>query len=253
MDAHGHYLLKMRGLTCPILLSIAKEIWEYFLNNKIMITAEYLPSKMNKDADWESRNHSDSSEWKLDPEVFLQLTKLTWMPDIDLFASRLSHQVPSYMAWRPDPTSKATDAFQHSWSSYLPYAFPPFSLIGQVLRKIELERVRRVLLIAPTWQTQPWYATLLQLSVQDPILLPRKKNLLKNPQREIHPLLLQGQLQLAAWVVSGLPWCRKAYQNQLQTLSQIAEEKAQFLLTNRPGESGLAGVINGKMIPFTVM
>ena len=30
----------------------------------------------------------------------------------------------------------------------------------------------------------------------------------------------------------------------------MPEEKAQFLITNRPGESGLAGVVNNKLIPM---
>ena len=34
------------------------------------------------------------------------------MPKIDLFASRLSHQLPQYFAWRPDPFSQRTDALQ---------------------------------------------------------------------------------------------------------------------------------------------
>ena len=51
------------------------------------------------------------------------------MPNIDLVTSRMSHQLPFYMAWTPDPGNKATDALVRK----LPYAFPPFSLISWVL------------------------------------------------------------------------------------------------------------------------
>ena len=41
------YLLKMWGTKSKVLLEISKEIWSYLFNNQIMITAEYLPSKLN--------------------------------------------------------------------------------------------------------------------------------------------------------------------------------------------------------------
>ena len=37
------------------------------------ITAEYLPSSFNVEADWQSRNSRDPSEWKLCPKVFQQV------------------------------------------------------------------------------------------------------------------------------------------------------------------------------------
>ena len=36
----------------------------------------------------------------------------------------------------------------------------------------------------------------------------------------------------------------KEYQNMLKALSQMSEDQGQYLVTNRPGESGLAGVVN---------
>ena len=74
-------------------------------------------------------------------------------PDIDLFASRLNHQVQKYVAWRPDPYSWKTDAMQQSWDHQFLYAFPPFSLINKVLNKIQEDKVHLMLLITPTWHT----------------------------------------------------------------------------------------------------
>ena len=78
----------------------------------MVVTAEYLPTKMNVVADWESRNATDSSSWKLHQKVFLKITKLLGTLIVDLFASRLCHNFPHYMAWKPDPNSFATDAMQ---------------------------------------------------------------------------------------------------------------------------------------------
>ena len=130
------YLVKMGGSLNPELLQVAKEIWDYLLANGIAVTAEYLPSSLNIQADWQSRNHRDSSDWKLNPKIFPQIVKIRGIPQIYLFASRLNHRLPKYMSWHPEPGSYAVDSHQHSWRDLYGYAFPPFCLIGKVLAKI---------------------------------------------------------------------------------------------------------------------
>ena len=46
---------------------------------------------------------------------------------MDLFASRLSAQLPRYIAWKLDPCSQETDAMQQIWSNQYLYAFTPLS------------------------------------------------------------------------------------------------------------------------------
>ena len=75
----------------------AKEIWEFLLDRGIMITAEYLPTDLNVEADWESRHVTDWSEWKLHPWLFEQICLTHGTPEVDLFASRTSHQIQTYM------------------------------------------------------------------------------------------------------------------------------------------------------------
>jgi len=79
------------------MVDISKEIWEYLLSRKIMLTVEYLPGVENVVADRESRQIQDSSEWKLNTQVFKKLCQLRGTPEIDLFASRVSHQLPRYI------------------------------------------------------------------------------------------------------------------------------------------------------------
>ena len=106
------YLLKMGGTQNLKLVELTKEIWDHLLQCGITLTAEYLLSKLNVTADRESRNSSDSSEWKLAPQSFQRICQLRRTPEIDLFASRLSHQIKTYFSWRTDPLSQAADAFQ---------------------------------------------------------------------------------------------------------------------------------------------
>ena len=166
----------------PELMQISKEIWEFLLGQEITITAEYLPENLNYKADWESRHQKDSSEWKLCPLVFSKIWKILGKkPEIDLFASRLSNQLPSYYSWKPDPSSLGRDALQQKRYHKSLYAFPPFALIHKVLKKVEEEKVPSLIIVTPTWQTQSWYPERLRLSVSNPIILPLKEDLQKGP------------------------------------------------------------------------
>ena len=52
-----------------------------------------MPGSENEGADKESRVFNDSTEWRLNKDVFAELIKMHTSPDIDLFASRLNKQV----------------------------------------------------------------------------------------------------------------------------------------------------------------
>ena len=93
------------GLKGLELLKISNSIWHYLLSHGIIITVEYLPSKLNVQADWESRNARDPSDWKLHQSMFQSIIKHFRYPVVDLFTSRLCHQLPQYDAWKPNPNS----------------------------------------------------------------------------------------------------------------------------------------------------
>ena len=56
-----------------------------------------------------------------------------------------------------------------------------------------------------------------------------------------------------AWKVSEKLWKVREYQNSLPHLSQTPEGQSQYLITIRPGESELAGVVNGRLILLQVI
>ena len=98
------------------------------------------------------------------------------------------------------------DALTLTWTEHGFYAFPPFSLIPRCLQKISFDQAEGIL-IAPLWPTQPWFAKLLHMLTNCPLLLPRKKHLLTlihKPQAQ-HPL---HKLRLC------LPGVREALQEQ---------------------------------------
>ena len=147
-----------------------------------------------------ARHQKDSSEWKLCPLIFSKIWQILGKkPEMDLFASRLSNQLPSYYSWKPDPNSLATDTLQQKWYHKSLIAFPPFALIHKVLKKVAEEKVPSLIIVTPTWQAQSWYPVFLRLSVRNPIILPLKEDLLKGPQNQQHLLIQNRTMQLAVW------------------------------------------------------
>ena len=101
-DTSLSYLLNMGETPNKHLIEISKEIWDYLIEKKIHLTAEYIPSLSNQTADWASWNFLDSSKWKLCPTVFKQICIQLGKPLLDLFASRLYQQkvaLPQKIAW----------------------------------------------------------------------------------------------------------------------------------------------------------
>ena len=86
-----------------------------------------------------------------------------------------------------------------------------FSLVGRCLRKVIQEECA-IILIAPVWPAQARFPILLKCLVEYPVLLPRHRLLLTDPFNRLHPLIQKGQLQLAAWKVSGNVTQQKAFQ-----------------------------------------
>ena len=89
------YLIKMGGTQNLKMVELTKRIWGNLLKWGITITTENLPSGLNLIADWESRNILDSSELMLSHQIFQKVCQIRGFPEIDLFASRLSHQIPT--------------------------------------------------------------------------------------------------------------------------------------------------------------
>jgi hypothetical protein len=74
--------------------TMAVEIWEFCMSHKIRLTAaHYLPGSSNVIADTESRHVYREGEWRLNPSCIQSgITKFKFIPEIDLFASRLNKQ-----------------------------------------------------------------------------------------------------------------------------------------------------------------
>ena len=133
------------------------------------------------------------------------------------------------------------------------FAFPPFSLIAWVINKVLQKSVETMILVTPTWQTQPWYTPLLRRFIQCTLLLPTITNLLLNRQGEKHPLVNTTCLRFVAWKITRKPWKQKGFQAMQPKLSPCAGNQIQLQVTNLPEIIGLAGVAGNKLIQFACL
>ena len=181
-----------------------KDIWAYVIQNNNWLSAAHIPGKLNVEADLESRKMEIHTEWKLDESTFQEICNFfKFVPDMDLFASRLNTQLKRFMSYRPDPECFAVNAFLSNWKKLKFYCFPPFAstVICRILQKIVQDSARGILII-PDWPSQPWYAALTDITIET-IVLPPRINLLYLPSQPGIPHPLHKTLSLMACLVDG--------------------------------------------------
>lgn len=204
------YLNHMGGTKSEACDSTAKNVWSFCIERNIWISASHIPGVDNVEADEMSRNFSDQLEWQLNKKVFKSITGILGNPEVDLFATRLNAQTPTFVSWRPEPDALATDAFLQDWGKWSFYAFPPFCLVAKCIQKLCLDKAEGILVV-PYWPSQTWFSRIVDLLVQDPVLLPDEPDLLVNSiTGGLHPLL--PKLKLICCRLSGQRWRAKAYQ-----------------------------------------
>lgn len=151
---------------------------------QIYIEPIYIPSQQNQ-ADSLSRSRS-LNDFRLNPNTlqhFLTHLQLP-QPSIDLFASRHNAQSQRFCSLAPEVGATFINAFSIQWDQQhlgnLPYANPPFVIMGRTLRKMQQELQTRAIIIAPVWESAPWWPMLTQMS-ELILLLPQTHNLYLAP------------------------------------------------------------------------
>ncbi|XP_042859110.1 uncharacterized protein LOC122245227 [Penaeus japonicus] len=229
------------------LLTIVEQIFEWTNMRGITLSAEYIKGSENIEADRESRIKNNDIEWMLDRNIFSALCKNYFVPELDLFATRINAQLCKFVAWKPDPDASYIDAFTIPWSCGFNYAFPPFSIIGKMIQKMQEERAT-LLVILPLWPTRVWFPRALQLLVEDPVILPR--NCLTLPQDPYRKHPRAAMLRLTAMVLSGDLSKVKAFRQKLQPFYLGHGEIQQNYNIGRISRNGCHFVSKGKLILF---
>ena len=89
--------------------------------------------------------------------------------------------------------------------------------------------------------------------IRKAVILPLSEKLLSNPSGQTDPLVTNQTLTLVAWMVSEDICLRKEFLSRQPILSPIQGDRVFYQVTSRPGRSGLAGVIEGRLIHFNVL
>lgn len=169
------YINRMGGVQYPHLTDIATQLWQWCELRKIYVIASYIKSKDNITADAESRRIHPDIEWELADWAFQEIVSTYGEPQIDIFASRINKKCPTFVSWHRDPDAMAINAFTISWTGLKFYAFPPFTIILRMLRKIISDKARGVVVV-PFWPTQPWYPLFKSLLLTEPIVFTNNQN-----------------------------------------------------------------------------
>jgi ribonuclease HI len=243
------YINHQGGTTSVILSRIAEKLWKLCLKRKIILRAEHVPGVHNVLADQASRLTHDRHDWQLEPKTFHQLNHL-WGPfQIDLFANRTNNQLPKFYSWIPDPFATATDALRQNWRKQNLWANPPWILIPRILSKVIREKAT-ITLLAPLWESAPWFPLLMDLIIEPPILLKSPKILF--PTQLVHH---QHPLRNPKWSifvckVSGHGLKRKAFLKKLSNYSN--HQWTQTLRKRCPqiSNNGYLGVNENRWTPL---
>ena len=243
------YINNMGGNNSLHCNALTQDMWLWCIDKGIWLSAAHLPGSQNIQADRASRIFHDQTEWKLDQDIFHRITSHLIKQEVDLFASRLNFQLDRYVSWKPDPWALAVDAFTLDWSSYVFYAFPPFSVLGRVVQKIQEDMAEGILLI-PNWPTQPWFPKVMRLLVKEPLLLPKKNQLLQLPYNKtaVHPLV--GKLTLLACLLSGNPCRAREFRRTLSTSLCHPGGNQRSVSMEHICRSGRISVVDGVLIQF---
>lgn len=241
------YLSKMGGRK-PDLNDLTFNLWLWCAERNIWLSVFHIPGKENVVADKLSRKTSDDMEWALTPACFGKIQeKMCINCDIDMFASRTNKKLDHYVSYIPDKQALAINALLLHWSAFTCiYMFPPFSLLGAVLQKVNTDKAEAILM-APIFPTQVWFPRLLNMVCQQPYILPETKSVLYNPKHPEKTHSLE-KMRLGSFRISSKDSLVKEYQKKLQISSCHLGNPQHQNSISRIAKNGCSFVVKGKLI-----
>ena len=168
-------------------------------------------------------------------------------PSLRSVCHEVEHQLPVFISPFQDPRAWAVDAMSLSWEGMIAYAFPPVPLLMKVLLKIEKETCL-VILIAPSWESHPFFPVLLSLLVAPAVRIPIRKDLLIQPHSRL-PHLKPEIYNLHAWLCCREVSRRQDFLRNLPRESVLQSDLPHSLCTIPAGTLGWIGVSSGRWIP----
>jgi ribonuclease HI len=165
------YNINRRNATASLLPPLAS-LLRFAERAQIEMIAEHVPGIGNATADALSRI-SPGGDYRLNLNVLRDLLKEWGLQiDADLFAVSWNAKHEVFWSLRRSPRATGRDAFLCQWSRYsLPLLHPPIPLIPKVLKRLQQERMRAIIIL-PNWRWQPWSRVMTQMTLTAKVLGP---------------------------------------------------------------------------------
>ena len=244
------YMNKIRWNPLTSTFTLSNRTMAFCSENEPNSVSSLCAGNKNCIADRRSRVFNDSQEWMLNLQMCQQILLKMHGLEVDLFASRINHQLTASVSWRPQPGAMACHVFNLNWGLMKVTFFHLFCLIHRCIKKIQLDQAECIL-ITPVWKSRPWYPVILSLLVDRALLLPKDSKLLQLPGTDkVHPLCSQKNFRLAAWPLSGKKYQNRGFLRRCQRYCRPHGDKKLPVSMKVPGRHGVAGVIRDKLILF---
>ena len=199
-----------------------------------------MSGRLNCRADSLSRKPKDHC-YSLPLNIFSYLCKkFSTFPVIDLFADRLNNKLPNYISEGPDPYASGFDAFILPWPQSI-YAFPPVHLVNKFLNRFIAQDIKYGLLICPFWPSQPYFATLLNLLIDNPLII--SASVLENPET-----LPSNLSHLMVSSITSNYALQKEFLQKQPVVSSGLSKPLPSALTCDVGNNSQIGVIHNRLI-----
>ena len=184
-DNQGSIACLKRMMGKGEILAAVRKVYEVAAAHDIALEFIWKPreSAEIQHADTLSR-YIDTADFALSQQIFQRLGRRWGFPTADVFAGEAHrfHKHSKYYTLHYTPKTSGVDAMLQDWSKLantagrlLLWVFPPFQLVGAVIRKLLLHKASAILLV-PAW-TCYWTATLQELPIVDSCKLPFYKGM----------------------------------------------------------------------------
>ena len=236
------YLRNEGGTHCYRLYGIARNILLRCHQLGITVCPSYLRGIANLKADALSRG-KQTQEWSLNPTAAQRLFKLWGTPVVDLFASSRTFKLPQYFSLdMTDNRAIGHDGARDDWPQGLRYAFPPPPIISLVLANYE-KQGGELVMITPYWPDQPWFAELIQLSMEPPRRFKPVDYLLQNATTgELIPRIMR-EIKLTAWRLSSASAPERVWQNLHPENCKMPGHSTQRKVTTKLLKNGVLSAV----------